>query len=62
MSKKYESEIQKLLRSKQFSHSSKKPSWPDQFKNAANVNNSDIENASLANHVAHCLSFFWKVK
>lgn len=61
MSKKYESEIQRLLRSKQFPHSSKKSSWPDQFKDATNVNNGDIDNASLANHVAHSLSFLWKV-
>ncbi len=38
-----------------------KPNLIDQFKNSVNVNNGDIENSNLADHVLHSFSFIWKV-
>ena len=61
MSKKYEVQIENLIASKQFPCEGKKTSWPDQFRNSVNVNNGDVENASLMDHFLHSVSFFWKV-
>ena len=38
-----------------------KISWIDQFKQAANVNEGDIENASAFAYIMHTISFPWKV-
>jgi solute carrier family 8 (sodium/calcium exchanger) len=38
-----------------------KLSWIDQFKNAANVNGGDVENASAFDYMMHVISFPWKV-
>ena len=38
-----------------------KPNLIDQFKNSVNVNNGDIENSNLVDHVFHSFSFIWKV-
>lgn len=38
-----------------------KLSWIDQFKNAANVNEGDVENASAFDYMMHVISFPWKV-
>lgn len=61
MSKKYQSKIEGFINSKNLTIDNKKQSWPDQFKNSVNVNNGDIENASLADNILHSVSFFWKV-
>jgi solute carrier family 8 (sodium/calcium exchanger) len=38
-----------------------KVSWGDQFRNAMNVNDGDIEAATTLDYVLHFLSFGWKV-
>jgi solute carrier family 8 (sodium/calcium exchanger) len=38
-----------------------KLSWIDQFRNAANVNEGDVENASAFDYMMHVISFPWKV-
>ena len=60
VSKKYQSQIEKLINSKRFALS-KKTSWPDQFRGAVNTNNGDVENAALTDHILHSIAFFWKV-
>jgi solute carrier family 8 (sodium/calcium exchanger) len=38
-----------------------KQSWADQFRQAANVNEGDVEGATAFNYFMHCLSFPWKI-
>ena len=61
MSKKYQSQIERFINSKSLPVDNKKQSWPDQFKNAVNVNNGDIENASFIDNILHSIFFPWKV-
>ena len=38
-----------------------KTTWSEQFQNAMNVNDGDLETAKVGHYIGHALSFFWKV-